>query len=328
MPPPSRTHLIRAANRIAAQRQPPPAAIDDLPLASWQRVQRSYSLVVAAQLRKWRYAARQGRDRLRRSLADLRRQLDELNGQLAASGPGYSPSFRDLHDDLAVLAAEFPDFSLDLAQATISVVTEPIILEGVDLGRFEIELSWRELGSRSNYLVRALEERSAASDSSLVHPHVRDEQLCEGEAHAAIRRALSSGRILDFFVIVAQTLATYNAQSAYLTLDRWEGISCADCGATTDDDGRSSCERCGADLCDDCSYGCSDCGRTACSACGASCAECRQHCCGACLSPCSICQQRFCEGDLDEGECAACRAEAAAEDSHQPLCLGQTSLPA
>ena len=57
----------------------------------------------------------------------------------------------------------------DATTAPIAVpvlfVTEPIVLEGVDLGRFEIELSWRELGSRSNYLVRALEDRSAASDS-------------------------------------------------------------------------------------------------------------------------------------------------------------------
>lgn len=347
MPPPSRAYLIRAAGRIAAELQPPRIEIDVLPLSVWDRAQRCYALMATAQQRGWRSAASVSRERLRRSLGDLRRQLDEFDRQLVESSHGYSPSLRDLYDDLTALATEFPDCSLDLAEATISVVTQPIVLEGVDLGRFEIELSWRGLGSRSTaYLVRSLDERHASSDSSLVHPHVRDEQLCEGEADAPIRLALRHGRILDFFTIVAQTLATYNAESADLALDRWEGVSCADCGATTDDDCRSSCERCGADLCDDCCYGCTACGRTACSDCGAPCADCGEHHCQSCLAPCLDCGQLFCERALDEQQCDQCRTTAAvaedaadeaaadsppssaADDSNQPLRLGETPLPA
>ena len=339
-----RRDWIRAAGVIAGGLQREAPWPPELPTAAWQRCRRLQGLLTQAQQRGWRHAERRCRDRLRRTLADLRRQLDD--GDFAREENRYQPSLRDLYDDLRALENEFPGLTMNLKEGTLSVVTESIVLEGIDLGPFEIELDWRRLPSPA-YVVRALRGNGAAGDDSVVHPHVRDDQLCEGDAHGAIRAALRSGRLLDFFTVVAQTLATYNPQSAYVSLDQWEGTPCADCGASVTDDEGGTCERCSSSLCGDCDCSCSSCGRTACSDCGASCLGCREHHCERCLADCSICQKTFCERCLDEEQCPACR-DAAAEglaattgqappdspptgpsgDSAHPLCLGQAPLPA
>lgn len=339
-----RRDSIRAASLIVAGLQREPSPPPELPIAAWERCRQLEQLLAHAQQRGWRHAERRGRDRLRRALADLRRQLDD--GDVAREETRYQPDLRDLYDDLRALEDEFPGFTMNLKDGTLSVVTESIALEGIDLGPFEIELDWRRLGS-SSYLVRALRGRGAAGDDSVVHPHVRDDQLCEGDAHGAIRAALRSRRLLDFFTIVAQTLATYNPQSAYVSLEQWEGTSCGDCGAIVCEDDGGTCEGCDSPLCTDCNYGCNNCGDTACSDCGDSCAGCREHHCDGCLANCSMCHQAFCERCLDEEQCLACRDAAAqtpatpagqapahstptapSGDSAQPVCLGQAPLPA
>ena len=49
-----------------------------------------------------------------------------------------------------------------------------------------------------------------------------DERLCEGDGRSAIRQALAQGRLLDFFMLVAGGLRTYNAESPFVALEIWE----------------------------------------------------------------------------------------------------------
>ena len=85
------------------------------------------------------------------------------------------------------------------------------------------------------------------SNEDVTHPHVSDEAVCEGDGRVPIRKALEQGRLLDFFVIVRNLLQTYNSGSPFVSLDDWEGIRCADCGASAGEDERWTCVKCESD---------------------------------------------------------------------------------
>ena len=316
MPEPTRREAIRAACRIVGELRRKTTEPPALPLAAWERAQTLERLLHVTQARGWRRAHERCRERLRRALSDVRRQLDECDRDLARTTAGYSPTLRDVVDDLETLAREFVQVRVDLQASLLAVVTESIILDGVELGPFEIELSWDRRAIRLfSYLVRALSPRPAAGDDTVVHPHVRDDQLCEGDGDAAIRAALRDRRLLDFFTVVAQTLATYNAESAFVSLEHWVACRCTDCGETVDDDEGGCCERCESTLCTDCDCSCTSCGRTTCCTCGAPCAACQEHCCQSCLERCSDCHEDFCERCSHEGQCVNCQAASAADQA-------------
>ena len=121
---------------------------------------------------------------------------------------------------------EFPEVSIDKAEQTLSVLTEPIDLQGTHLGPFRIVLRWNRLRQRRSYDVEASEPNPAQGEEEITHPHVQGRQLCEGEGAICIKAALSQGRIFDFFLLVKQILETYNPSSAYISLDRWNGVAC------------------------------------------------------------------------------------------------------
>ena len=231
-----RAQLVRTALAVHRQldQRRSTLALNDLPTAAFERCRRHLSLLSLAEDRSWRAAARACRDRFRWSLVDLRRQVDASLQELVALPTGVRGSVRDVYEDLVALDAEFEEVVIELKERLLTVTTEPIQLEGIYLGRFSIILEWERLQEGSDcYEVIALDPQPAAADSSVTHPHVRDGNLCEGEGSRAIRAALASGRLLDFFTVVARTLASYNPGSAYVSLDQWEGVSCANCGSTT-----------------------------------------------------------------------------------------------
>jgi hypothetical protein len=314
-----------------------------LPQAAWDRCQAVSGLLQTAVNRGWTAAASACRDRLRQAVTELRWQLESYGHELAEPSSRIW-SVREVYDDLAALPTGFKDVHFDLAAQTVALTTAPVTLDGVYLGPFTILLEWDEIGRAApDYRVISQEECSASADAGVTHPHVRDERLCEGEGATSIRLALAEGRILDFFTIVAQTLATYNAESAFVPLVRWQGVVCGDCGYTASDDDRTSCERCEDDLCCDCSTGCSDCGRTLCSGCAHPCAGCSESHCESCLKPCPDCRKAFCEGCLNEECCDNCRPDDEEETEGEPaqpgallsadatadaLGVGQAALPA
>ena len=70
------------------------------------------------------------------------------------------------------------------------VTTEPIELEGIALGRFEIRFNWLTVADERPYRVVALDPNPASRSADTTHPHVQYERLCEGDGARAIHQAL------------------------------------------------------------------------------------------------------------------------------------------
>ena len=277
----------------------------ELPTATWLQCERTLRLICAAQRHGWHLAAR-------RLIRDLRGSLLRLRGDLMAfecelepqEHESFASSVRDIHADLVTLSNEFDGIAFDQRKRTISVTTEPIELDGVYLGPFEIQLDWGDLtgGHPDNYRVIALDAHPAATNDSVTHPHVQDDAVCEGDGRQMIRSALEQGRLLDFFVIVANLLRTYNSGSPYVALSDWGGAECADCGGTMSDDGRWTCEKCETTVCGRCYQNCSDCDGIYCDECTTSCGGCDETRCRSCVAVCSVCHGEFCQGCINDDE--------------------------
>jgi hypothetical protein len=217
------------------------------------------------------------------------------------------PSQSELYRDILALEQEFGEVEMDFKQGQMSVVTEQIVLGGIDLGAFEIRLDLDHLGETPCYRVIAVDPNPAASDSSVTHPHVQDGHLCEGDGHEAIQTALTEGRLVDFFLMVSRLLATYSQGRAYVELNRWLGLSCSDCGENVSERYAGSCCGCDAWLCDDCRNDCHGCQLGFCHDCLSICAGCGNACCGGCLANCQGCQAKLCNECLTDSLCVKCQ---------------------
>lgn len=329
---PAAHRFLRPASSILAMLQAvrrEPKAIQ-LPQHAWNTCLDLARLRSDVQERGWRTATEHAGRRLESSLESLIYAVrDSARDCSRDSPPPIRTSLRSLVDDLVALAAEFDTVEFDLRERRLWVETDPIELEGLALGRFRITLRWSRLGENRPYVVQALDANEAAGDASVVHPHVRDDALCEGDGKAAIRAALETGRLFDFFVLVRQILETYNADSAYVRIEDWVGVKCIDCGSTTDREEANSCERCASDLCSDCTSNCSDCGRTSCNECCRHCHDCESEFCRRCLNDCDDCGDAFCASCLTDGMCSACRETLEETDEDlEPVAAEATTTPA
>ncbi len=277
-----------------------------LPSAQWQRLATLVSALEIALGHNWQSAARARRrhildelDRLQRSLADLQHRL--------AAETAYQPlaSQGELYRDLLALAAEFPRIAVLETACTLCVTTEPVILEGLVLGPFEIRLVADDGGPLS-YQVVALEPNPARSNLEITHPHVNGDQLCEGDGRRALAAALADGRLFDFFSIVNQLLHTYAAGRAYVELENWQGVPCHECGTTIDEDDRCHCGACDQTLCLECACSCVRCGEGLCFHCAGPCPVCSEIHCASCLEQCVQCGTRVCQTCLQENLCPRC----------------------
>ena len=279
--------------------------------------------------RGWTTAARHtGRELLDR-LIDLRHTVAEaypgLNTSRESSGlsangvhaPPSSPAV--LLEELRSLFQEFDDPQHEPRAQTLSIVTEPITLEEVSLGRFRITLHLERLlsGGRMNgdaFDVEALDPNPASGDESIPHPHVRDRSVCLGDATTSIQTALQQGRIADAFRLVERVLLTYNPASPYRLLREWSDIACEDCGERVGSDEIASCSNCGNEVCGGCEQVCDGCESTFCSRCvirisGGSNGE-ERRACAECRGHCHACDRIELDSVLDEhdGMCEACDA--------------------
>lgn len=345
----SRRQRHRAALRIHdhLSRTHLTAGLVDVTALEWHEIQSTATRLQYALARGWLVAAESLLNDLGYKVRQFERQLQTFRDQLPRSFSAElrSPP-REISADLLALQQEFDHFTLDLKEQTLSVWTAPIDLEGVSLGAFRIVLRWNRIGQGKSYEVEATEPNPAEGNEDITHPHVRDQLLCEGEGTAPIRAALSQGRLLDFFTLVRQTLETYNAESAHVPLDRWNGVNCGDCGWRMSSEERGSCERCDAPLCGECSGGCQNCDSAICGSCTSPCVDCGDYFCSSCLKStasgqfsCANCleaqqeQQHDSEDDFtaDDSSAMSDAAEARAAPSPlavQPLCLGQAALHA
>ena len=244
----------------------------------------------------------------------LRRMSEQVH-ETSAARQFASPS--ELYSDLVALQTEFDEVEWDFAARTVSVNTEPIVLDDIDLGPFEIRLHWDQLHCHQPYETIALQPNRACLNESVTHPHVQDEALCEGEGASSIARSLEEGRLFDFFLLVRGVLTTYNPSSAYVSLQRWSGRLCPDCDDVVDDDSLTYCSGCERTICDNCATCCSACSDAVCSGCVQSCSECSDSLCMSCQKQCASCDATLCSSCQTEERCKACHDEIETETTDE-----------
>jgi hypothetical protein len=256
-----------------------------------------------------------------------------IKGLEACKTPRQIAAAASLYRDILALYDEFDDVEINVKEHTLRVTTDRIVLEDVPLGRFEICLDWRDLGKSSPYRVVALDPNPPATDNDVTHPHVRNEQLCEGEGRTPIAAALAEGRLLDFYLLVSQILHNYGRGSGYVELDDWEGVSCEDCGRMIRSDDRYYCNRCGITLCESCDIYCESCHESYCSGCMGTCAGCQHDACRNCLATCPKCKRQFCKDCCEEDgnlchDCVEKQQQTAKENPDVPPSSESEKQPA
>ena len=287
-----------------------------LPEYSWNNIQQLRRQIDRARERGWHRAAARLTEDLAGALDDCRRELENAHRTLqSCPTQRHVSSASDIYRDILALYDEFEEVDIDLDEHTLSVTTDRIVLEYISLGRFEIRLDWRHLGDRRTaYRVVALDPNPAAKSDDITHPHVQDEQLCEGEGRAAVQAALAECRLYDFFLLVSQLLHTYGQGSAYVELDNWDGIPCEDCGDSVDEDDRYYCRPLRQHALQQLFNHLPGLRRAFCSDCISLCCRCGQDYCSSCLETCSACHKRFCEDCLEAGLCRSCHEKQRNEE--------------
>ena len=267
--------------------------------------------------RNWLAAAKTGFDRIFRLLNDISYTAGQTR-EMAASLDVSVPSLRFITDELDQISNDLGEPEYDSSNNTISVTTDPVNLDGFYLGPFSIQLELDKLPEIYNgqrcYRIIALEPHPAATDDCVTHPHVSNEQLCEGDGAAAIRNALESGRLCDFFSIVTNILNTYNPDSPYVSLDDWDGLPCYDCGYVMGEGNAYFCQYCEHDYCEECSTICISCDETVCLGCVQKCSSCDEYVCPHCVLECSECGKLCCSGCIEDGICLECKQEMEAQN--------------
>jgi hypothetical protein len=248
---------------------------------------------------------------------DLHQVLDRLRNLLQEKSCREVPSASSLAAELRQLEVEFGGLEVHSKQKAISVTTDPIHLEGINLGPFVIKLCWdrlKEDWDRECFDIIALDPNPASSDEDVTHPHVKDQVLCAGNAAMSINKALEEGRLADAFILVRSVLVTYNPNSPHVSLDAWNGRECYDCGTCLSEDEAWSCDCCDHDSCEDCIKECTSCHIYRCPDCMGQCQVCKRpfcdkclrisshssrKCCCSCLRPCPCCSRLAAKDELD-----------------------------
>jgi len=325
--------LLRAAERIRStlQRVQAATAVIELPDADWQECGSLIRQIHRAESRRWIHAVTVLSDRFERSIARCAERIQEISRQVSLfQWTSALPSVREIFAELVALSDEFEGVKVDLPNQAVSVTTEPIDLEEIGFGPFEIRLHWDRIGERPPYDAIALDPNPARESSDTTHPHVKGERLCEGDGQMAIDRALRAGRLCDFFQIVSRILSTYNSASAYVSLSDWEGVPCNGCGDMLREDDTSACERCSDLLCRNCLIFCERCDALCCQSCTNYCRVCEAQVCSGCQQDCGGCERVCCSRCLSEtGLCEECsekeHAESLDDDETPP---DETAAPA
>ena len=267
-----------------------------------------------ARQRNWHHAAQVTESASIDALHQLQHTLNSALLHLQVHRPSASLRPRDLYEELEQLELEFGGIALDPRHRLVSVTTDHIELEDIRLGTFRIELHLERLADQpgaSAFRIVALQPNPPDCSEDVTHPHVRDEQLCAGEATVPIARALQQGRITDAFMAIRSVLETYNASSPYVALEDWHGQPCSDCGTTVDPDNASTCEQCSQICCEECVSWCDICETTFCRSCLEEDIESGRLCCRSCRHRCGACN-RIVDADSwveETGLCPGCHEE-------------------
>jgi len=259
--------------------------------------------------KNWRAATVKLTANIQRIIRDAPYAINELEHAIKISHT-QMPTPRQLYEDLKQVQEEFGRLEYNAEEETLSFFTEPIELEEIFLGDFEIQLQIAKIAEMKNngYLrVIALDPHPAATNDCVTHPHVSDEYLCAGDASVSLQAALTNGRICDCFMLIRSVLETYNPSSPYVALSEWDGIACYNCGYVVSGDDTYYCEACDNSYCDECMSYCRCCDTSLCNGCMTSCPVCEEPCCEECLKSCSECEEPVCSSCIEDDLCPTCK---------------------
>lgn len=342
---PTDHHLIRMAGRIHRQLSlAAPGAcskweseVHNL-LGRLRSMERHWHHLSVARSRGWHAAAAEKEQDLQAEVIGIELisfHLFRRPRQLPASP--QAPMLRTIVDELRQLREEFEDVQIDLKEGLIGVSTDHIVLEGIDLGPFSIELHVSRLADRLDggcFNCVALEPNPAASNEATTHPHVQDGHLCAGEAALPIQAALKDGRIADAFVLIRSVLQSYNSDSPYIALENWSGTRCEDCDYLADSERMYFCNGCERDVCEECHSYCEICNEGCCRSCLETDTVSGNRCCAACRRICSLCERTVDEESFDEATelCPGCleqhQSNKQPENEHGPDTIPTTNATA
>lgn len=302
-------HLERQANSLADRLSQRLAYLQ----GHCQFVERYWQSSRRAAGRGWWLAA----GRLQASLLSEVRRLQESATELLAcqaKSDLHPVALSQLIEELQALEVEFGPIKFQPREGLITLDTDPLVLEGLRLGPFSIELAIARLAHHPDsgcFRCIALEPNCPEGSPSVTHPHVKDDVLCAGEATVPIGLALSQGRIYDAFMLVMGVLQTYNPASPYVCIEEWSGTICPDCGERTSGDELYYCEGCGRDTCESCSASCRVCDQSVCRSCLERDPVTGRDCCSDCRGTCPDCGRIV---ELDQAEahsrlCPECLAQ-------------------
>ena len=309
---PSEVRIVRIADMIRQQLQlmrtnrlAKAVSQTDPIIDRLERIAKFRSAQEKALVRNWPVAARRMANQTAAALRDLPHYITDAQRGIEASLTPV-PSLRDLCGEILQLRQEFDGIRYSCEKSYLAVTTETFEFHGVYLGDFEIALDIsllaRESGS-DTFLVMAKDPHPAASNRSVTHPHVNNEEICPGDASAAIRAALCDGRVCDAFMLMNSVLSVYNPGSPHVSIENWGGTPCYDCGYSVSENYVNWCESCEENFCDDCSTSCYGCDKTICSGCAISCPVCENNMCRSCMTICGDCGEPICLNCQKDGEC-------------------------
>ena len=218
---------------------------------------------------RWRVATRTLTHRLAGELRELQYTLGSVHHALhIVPSPATAAS---IYRDLLALDEEFSDLQIADDLSSVSVVTEPVVLENVALGRFRLTVDLSRLGrgriDGDTVTAEALDPNPSASNDEITHPHVQGGSICFGDGGPLLRAALTEGRLYDALVVTRQVLLTYNEASPYVRLDQWTGRRCDECDDLAGEDDLYGCQACGTSMCGNCEACCADCESSHCRRC-------------------------------------------------------------
>jgi len=269
--------------------------------------------------RGWFSAADRCCSRTSRLITEISYSISQVK-QFTEGPQKKTPKLSLLVAELNQVQDEFGSVDFDKGEDAISVVTDPITLDGVPLGPFKIQLELKKLGDLHRerpYRVIALNPNPASTDEGVTHPHISGQKLCEGDGAAAITASLEQGRLADFFTMIRSILKTYNPDSPYVSLAEWDGEPCYDCGYTMTSEDSYFCSFCEHTYCDQCSSYCRICEETACLGCSGQCSHCEELVCRNCITKCANCDKLCCKSCIEDDLCPTCREEMENDNEEQ-----------
>ena len=244
------------------------------------------------------------------------------------------PTVEGFMKDLIAIERDFVKWTFK--DGILHVRTEPLTLKhpsesfAVRFNEFDINLRLDQIAQDvdSPYTISAPDPIPLPrSREDFIHPHVSGSVLCEGDAREALKQTLGRGLLYDFFIVINQTLATYNPDSPHLKLAYWtegdhedgmeeeeqdpDAPTCGSCGYRGHQDDFRTCEDCGETYCGEHVRWCEDGSRDICENCLDRRLQADRACCNEiggndCLirtnEECSDCGDSYSDGEYDTCE--------------------------